>query len=95
MTIRSTSLIINGIAVISAILFNSFLVFLIIRYTSSEMKEYSRLLLIHCVVDVFYDIVQFSVGGVSCFKLSKSKSLFYLDFCYHWRAKLYSATRTL
>jgi uncharacterized protein YqhQ len=67
MAIRSTILINAGIALIFSILFNSLLVFLVLKHTAIKMKGYSRLILVHCVSDIFYNFVQFSIGGVSYF----------------------------
>jgi hypothetical protein len=69
MTIRAIMLTNAGIATVSAILFNSLLAFLVLKYTSSKMKGYSRLILLHCICDVFGDFMQFSIGAVSYFNL--------------------------
>jgi hypothetical protein len=64
MSIRSTMLINGGIATLSAILFNSILIFLVLKYTISQMKGYGRLILLHSINDICLDLIQFSIGGV-------------------------------
>jgi hypothetical protein len=68
MVMYSKILINAAIATISNILLNSLLIVLILKRTVSEMKGYSRLILLHSVIDIFYGLVQVSIGAASYFK---------------------------
>jgi hypothetical protein len=65
MTIRDTILIGAVILTAFSVLFNSLLIFLVLKYTASQMKGYSRLILIHCLCDLFYMFVEASIAPVS------------------------------
>lgn len=63
-----TFLIINGsFATSSSIILNLLLAWLVVKYTPIQMQGYSRLMLMHGFADVLYDVVNFTIGPVSCF----------------------------
>lgn len=67
MTIHTLMLTNGAIASVCSLLLNCLLAFLVLKYTPTQMKGYSRLMLMHCFCDVLYDFSQFAIGPVSFF----------------------------
>jgi uncharacterized protein YqhQ len=64
MAIHAITLTSGFFAAIFSVIFNSLLVFLVVKYTATQMKGYSRLLLMHCISDVLCELAQASIGSV-------------------------------
>ena len=64
--IRQIHMINCYIASIISIALNSLLLYLIIKHTNKELKSYSRILLMTCIIDMLQAIIIFLFKPVSC-----------------------------
>lgn len=61
-----TAILINGaIASTCSLFLNVLLAYLVLKHTPTQMRGYGRVMLMHCVCDVIFDLVNFAIGPVS------------------------------